>query len=242
MLKRLASISSAHWELLPIALWAAIMTSGIFFPRHDRISSNETILITSDSVSMTPSERDSRLLQLLNSLHAHLGFITQNTISNSSLKMQGRIFFLTIFAVLITALLSGHLTEHPKLRTWITLLALGFGSFWYFVNTHLSDIEGRLLPGYDMIYNTEQKLMNVTVDDYRWYSLDFTKYDAKVKELETGHRHRKMVRFIKPDFEDILFNLSPMFILAILSWIMKHSLTRPTLVKGEKAKRKEASK
>jgi len=174
----------------------------------------ETILIPSDSVYMSTLEKNTRLQLLLNSIHQRQDAVVQLEVANESLKMQGRLLFITICSALMGVLYKAK-KEQPKI---ITSMALLVGIFWYGVNVHKLDIENRRLPSVSMIMKTEEKLINMLPNDNRIYYLDFAKADKSYDEGgkdSIKRKIRKLNRFITPDLHDIVFNMLPLLIVAI---------------------------
>lgn len=208
------------FELVVIFLLVIMILKSFFCPLEKRIPSNDTILFPKDSLNISASERENRLQVLLNSIHLHQGFVVQQAVASESLKMQGRLLFITLFSGLITALYS---VRDKEKRRAITSAALLVGLFWYGINVHKLDIENRGLPAVDMTFNTEIKLLNIPRDDNRLYYLDFIKLQNAIVEGDKDHKIRKINRFITPDISDIVFNMTPLLIFVFIYRLRKHS-------------------
>ena len=213
-----------HFEWIVIPFLVFMILKGLLFPLEHRKPSDDIILTTIDSVSISNVERETRLQNLLNSIHQHGNAITEYNVARESVKMQGRILFITLFSGLITVLYS--VKKMPQYR-YIAFTALLLGIFWYGINVFKLDIENRELPTFDMINNTETKLLNILPDDNRFYNLDYTKLQKVRDAGQDGHRIRKIKLFFTPDITDIVFNLTPLLIFVVLYTLKKRSMVLP---------------
>ena len=209
-----------NFHLLAIPILVGMILKGFFFPPGERTQSHDTILITGDSLKTSSGYANTRLQILLNSIHQHQGTELQIAIASESLKMQGRLLFITLFAGLITVLYS---IKEKRPRQLTALTALVVGLFWYAISVHKLDIENRTLPADDMINNTEIALLNISPDDCQLYHLDFIKLQKVLEQGKKCHLKRKILRFITPDISDMVFNLAPLLILVIIYRLRKHT-------------------
>lgn len=219
IVKQSGRFISNYYDRFVIPLLLIMILKGIIFPLEKREPSKDTILIQSDSLYTSTLEKDTRLQILLNAIHLHQEFVVQFAIGNESLRMQGRLLFITLFSALITALYSIKRKDQRKIMAFMAILV---GLFWYGINVHKLDIENRGSSADEMIFNTETKLLNLQPENNRIYYLDFEKLQNTIKKGEDNHQIRKIERFFSPDISDIVFNMIPLLIFVFIYNRRKH--------------------
>jgi hypothetical protein len=200
-----------HKEIWAIILIVLMILKGIFYPIEHEIS-DKSFLIQSDSLYKSVLERDTRFQILLNTIQQHKTYNFQQLIASESLKMQGRILFITLFSALITLLFSKKFKEQYKIAIILFLV----GTFWYSINVNQIVIENRGDKPSIMVSNTELKLLNISQEDNRLYSLDFVKWHDEINKVPSFPIIKKIERFFSPDIADTVFNLVPLLFLALL--------------------------
>lgn len=199
-----------EWILL--GLITILIFRGIFFPLDPIIPCSKTFLADSSSTTL-PGDTSHKQF-LLDAVHVHLSYAEENNISRESLRMQGRFIFISLFVALITIIISIK-NEHG--RTILSCIVALFGLFWYILNVHMTDIENRSQIITQMLYNTEYKLLDANLDNTRNYYFDFSRTDTVYSQPKNKYQPRKIKSFFTPNFEQILFNLTPICILLILN-------------------------
>ncbi len=200
-----------EWGVILILI--AMILNGIIRPLDERKFSKDDILIRSDSLYKSSTEKDKQLQILLNSVQVHQGFVVQFDIASESLSMQGRLLFITLFSALIAVLYSEKFKKNLKFITSISLLV---GFLWYGINIHTMDIENRRKPANELIFNTELFLLSIPPWDSRIYNINFEKVRIAMEKEKEDHQWRKIKRFITPDFSDIVFNMIPLLVFSFL--------------------------
>ncbi|MGD1046703.1 MAG: hypothetical protein ABR936_15450 [Bacteroidota bacterium] len=218
-----------EWVLLGLII--IIIFLGIRFPHSRAASTSNSFLIDSvltDTSSVVSIEESSRRQMLFKMVQEHYSYAEQNDVSQDSLRMQGRLFFITIFAVLITVIIP---LKDKRSRINISIIVSLFGLFWYGISVHVIDIENRGQIPKRMLYNTESQLLAITHDNFHSYHLDFKKIETVIDDAKVGHFSRKVKSFFTPDPEQILFNLTPIGILLILRRLYKVKVKKSRLTR-----------
>jgi hypothetical protein len=206
----LSKISNViEWTILILVI--ILIIHGIFNPIESETLTKDTYLINSNS-SLSINDYSQQQQNLLNAVHEHLSYAVQNNISRENLRMQGGLFFITIFAGFISVLLS---LKNKHSRVVLSLTLSIFGLIWYCIGVHVIDIEKRGEIAQQMLYNTELNLLKINNNKQSCY-LEFRKVDSVFTKEKEGHFYRKFKSFCSPNPDQILYNLSPIAILLIL--------------------------
>jgi len=128
-------------------------------------------------------------------------------------RMQTRLAFIALFAVLLISFLR---TKKIMGRFVITMITLSLSMSIYFYDIHTVDLNLRQTYNKGCIDITILTLSKITLSDSTWYNFDYKKTQEFDSSKHTDSFLRKLSYSIRPDLSQISFYFLPVTIMLVL--------------------------
>lgn len=181
------------------------------------VATSDTFFSQKDSLATSSDLARGQVRMLTDIVLQHQATWAQMYATREDLRMQVRNFYAVIFAGLLSAAL---IAEGS--RKAIGNIVLIMATLMYALDVHMLDNMKRQEPDGIKLLNTLQQLIRVAPDNTRWYSLTIgnkcpekdKSWDNRWTNVTFPRLWGKLIRALKPNFEQIVFYFVPILLLA----------------------------
>lgn len=182
------------------------------------ISENATILFADSSLFITPSERYERRKFLSDIVLEHQLSHSNYSLAFSNERMQTRLSFVALMAVLLIPFLSSKISNIREIII-VVIFILSFSIYLY--DIHITDSGNRAAYTKILLDNTIIEINNIKQNDSIWYYLSYEKAVEYENDMRKYSSLRKLNSSLQPDLSQIAFYLCPLAILLILYLLLR---------------------
>ena len=137
-------------------------------------------LLLKNKTKVPRSQRQERLDFLSNAIQQQLSTHTQVLQANEANRMQARLFYVAILAVLASGAFA---LPDPYVCHVLTVTAVAFGVVLYLLDVHMRDMSDRQATVRRELHNTVATLTRIPANDYHWYQIDHAKVDTHFAQM-----------------------------------------------------------
>ncbi len=182
--------------------------AGFFWPRNDEWPI--VSLLTPDSTQFVlRSERGVRISLLSEVILQHESTHAQWQSARESERMQARLSFVGVMAVLLATILRpGRVKDKPNMLLIAVTLFAGF----YLFDVHMvyqGDRQDHVKGALD---TTIIQLSKMSLSDSTLYYIDYSKLNAYLKNKGQNTRQKKLLNSLRPDLSQMAFYYMPLII------------------------------
>jgi len=189
-----------------------IIPINIFIPRKIPPPTRESLLdrYTTDTI-ITSEDGDAQLVSLSDRVKQEINSYNQVLITRRSERMQTRLSFIALLAIILIPLLSNK-GRIKHLGIVVSIAFLFFLSF-YFFDIHTVDINSRQAYIMRCYGETASELSEISTSDANKYYINYETLNCLTKRAKKGHTIRKLKNYVRPDLSQISFYLIPITII-----------------------------
>jgi hypothetical protein len=194
---------------LVLILILFIVLLNLFILHKEKDSPSDSLLVP-DTTCFVPSfERDKRIQFLSDMVLRHQSSSVEASLARGSERMQTRLSFIALIAILIGLFLS---LKDYKMQLGVLLAIVFLFLGFYLFDLHSSDFDHRHDYLRQWTDNTVIRLSKVHTSDSIWYNLNYDRIIAWDSTLSAHSFKRKINNFIYPDLSQIAFYFLPFFV------------------------------
>jgi len=214
-----------------IVLFVAISIYNIVNPRSE--SFYVVSLLIPDTTRFIKIEDQQKRINYLSEIALqHQSDNAQDQTTRGMERMQTRLAFIALFAILLISFLRA---KKIKGRAVVTIITLSLTISIYFYDIHTVDLNLRQTYNKGCIDITLLALSKITLSDSTWYNFDYKKTQEFDSSKHTDSFLRKLSYSIRPDLSQISFYFIPVTIMLVLYLI--YPLTKKKGSNGRKNRR-----
>lgn len=190
----------------------SISIVGICNPKNESIQIG-SLLVPDSTRFVSIAKIDARVRFLSEIVLQHESSSAQDQMAHESERMQTRLSFIGLLAVLFISFLS---SKHVIARSAIVLTAMVFFFSFYFYDIHTVDLDLRESYSKGCIDTTVFILSRINLTDSTWYNIDYHRIPVRDDSMHTRSFSRKLGNSIRPDLSQISFYFVPFNVMLVL--------------------------
>lgn len=187
---------------------AGISIINIFFQEDKPFKKDSPLLIIIPDTNrfVISTDRQWRIQYLSEIVMQHQSSYAQVQLTHSSDKLQTRLAFVALYAVMLIPFLS---SKRKTKRIFIVWAAFIFFLGFYGYEIHASDLDSRLDFKVRCIDSTLNVLSTINTTDSTWYDISLVKIRGWEEDVSTKSCVRKLYYFFRPDLSQIAYYFIP---------------------------------